>query len=88
MFAAWLTSPKGTAPLRPPNSKILDHPGIVQNFLLGSLAHLQLAGAYVVSGDTAAQAKAAYQDFLTPWKDAAPDIPILKEAKTEYAKLQ
>jgi hypothetical protein len=59
MFAAWLTSPKGTAPLRPPNSKILDHPGIVQNFLLGSLTHRQLAGAYVVSGDTA-QAKAAY----------------------------
>jgi eukaryotic-like serine/threonine-protein kinase len=67
--------------------KFLDHPGIVQNFLLGSLAHLQLARAYAVSGNTA-KAKAAYQDFLTLWKDADPDVPILKEAKAEYAKLQ
>ena len=67
--------------------KFLDHPGIIQNFLLGSLAHLQIARAYAVSGDTA-KAKAAYQDFLTLWKDADPDIPILKEAKAEYAKLQ
>jgi serine/threonine protein kinase/tetratricopeptide (TPR) repeat protein len=66
--------------------KFLDHPGIVQNVLLGSLAHLQLARAYAVSGDTA-KAKSAYQDFLTLWKDADPDIPILKEAKAEYAKL-
>jgi hypothetical protein len=56
------------------------------NFL-GSLAHLQLARAHVVSGDTA-KAKTAYQDFLTLWKDADADIPILKEAKAEYAKLQ
>ncbi|HTA23971.1 MAG TPA: protein kinase [Terriglobales bacterium] len=67
--------------------KFLDHSGIVQNFLLGSLAHLQLARAYAVSGDTA-KAKTAYQDFLTLWKDADPDIPILKDAKAEYAKLQ
>ena len=67
--------------------KFLDHPGIVQNFLFGSLAHLQLARAYVLSGDTA-KAKTAYKDFLTLWKDADPDIPILKEAKAEYAKLQ
>jgi eukaryotic-like serine/threonine-protein kinase len=67
--------------------KFLDHSGIVQNFLLGSLARLQLARAYAVSGDTA-KAKSAYQDFLTLWKDADPDIPILKEAKAEYAKLQ
>jgi len=67
--------------------KFLDHTGIVQNFLLGSLAHLQLARAYVLSSDTA-KAKTAYQDFLTLWKDADPDIPILKEAKAEYAKLQ
>jgi Tfp pilus assembly protein PilF len=67
--------------------KFLDHTGIVQNFLLGSLAHLQLARAYALSGDTA-KAKAGYQDFLTLWKDADPDIPILKEAKAEYAKLQ
>ena len=67
--------------------KFLDHTGIVQNFLLGSLAHLQLGRAYTISGDTA-KAKAAYQDFLKLWKDADPDIPILKEAKAEYAKLQ
>jgi eukaryotic-like serine/threonine-protein kinase len=67
--------------------KFLDHSGIVQNFLLGSLAHLQLGRAYLISGDTA-KAKAAYQDFLTLWKDADPDIPILREAKAEYAKLQ
>jgi hypothetical protein len=54
---------------------------------LGALAHLGLARAYAVSGDTA-KAKAAYQDFFTLWKDADPDIPILKQAKAEYAKLQ
>jgi len=64
-----------------------DHSGVVINFLLGSLAHLQLARAYALSGD-AVKAKAVYQDFLTLWKDADPDIPILKEAKAEYAKLQ
>jgi eukaryotic-like serine/threonine-protein kinase len=53
----------------------------------GSLAHLQLGRAYVISGDTA-KAEAAYQDFLTLWKDADPGIPILTEAKAEYAKLQ
>jgi serine/threonine protein kinase/Flp pilus assembly protein TadD len=67
--------------------KFLAHPGIVQNFLLGSLAHLQLGRAYALSGDTA-KARTAYQDFLTLWKDADPDIPILKEAKAERAKLQ
>jgi len=67
--------------------KILDHRGIVLNSPLGALAHLQLGRAYAMQGDTA-KAKAAYQDFLTLWKDADPDIPILKEAKVEYAKLQ
>jgi tetratricopeptide (TPR) repeat protein len=67
--------------------KILDHPGVVQNAPIASLAHLALARAYVLSGDTA-KAKSAYQDFLGLWKDADPDIPILKEAKAEYAKLQ
>jgi len=67
--------------------KILDHPGIIQNFLLGSLARLQLGRAYAISGDTG-KAKPAYQDFLTLWKDADPDIPVLKEAKAEYARLQ
>jgi tetratricopeptide (TPR) repeat protein len=67
--------------------KFLDHSGIVQNFLLGSLAHLQLARAYAMQGATA-KAKSAYQDFFVLWKDADHDIPILKEAKAEYAKLQ
>jgi eukaryotic-like serine/threonine-protein kinase len=67
--------------------KFLDHSGAVLNFPLASLAHLQLARAYVISGDTA-KAKTAYQDFLTLWKDADPDVPILKQAKAEYAKLQ
>jgi hypothetical protein len=52
-----------------------------------SLAHLGLGRAYALQGDTA-RAKAAYRDFLTLWKDADPDIAILKEAKAEYAKLQ
>ena len=67
--------------------KLLDHPGIVANFPLGSLARLQIARAYSLSGN-AAKAKTYYQDFFTLWKDADPDIPILKEAKTEYSKLQ
>jgi eukaryotic-like serine/threonine-protein kinase len=67
--------------------KILDHRGIVKNDLIGALAHLQLGRAYAMQADTT-NAKAAYQDFLTLWKDADPDIPILKEAKAEYAKLQ
>jgi eukaryotic-like serine/threonine-protein kinase len=67
--------------------KILDHRGIVLNEPIGGLAHLGLARAYAMQGDTA-KAKAAYQDFLTLWKDADPDIPILKQAKAEYAKLQ
>jgi eukaryotic-like serine/threonine-protein kinase len=67
--------------------KFLDHRGIVINFPLGALARLGLARAYAMTGDTA-KARAAYQDFLTLWKDADPDIPILKEAKAEFAKLQ
>jgi eukaryotic-like serine/threonine-protein kinase len=67
--------------------KILDHSGIVWNCWTGALAHLGVARACVFQGDTA-KAKAAYQDFLTLWKDADPDIPILIAAKAEYAKLQ
>jgi ATP/maltotriose-dependent transcriptional regulator MalT len=66
--------------------KILDHPGIVLNCPLGALAHLGLARAYALSGDMA-KARSKYQDFLTLWKDADPDIPILKQAKAEYARL-
>jgi eukaryotic-like serine/threonine-protein kinase len=67
--------------------KFLDHRGLVANCPLGALAHLGLARAYALQGDTA-KAKAAYQDFLTLWKDADPDIPVLVAAKKEYAKLQ
>jgi serine/threonine protein kinase len=67
--------------------KILDHRGIVLNEPIGALAHLQIGRAYAMQGDTA-KAKAAYQDFLTLWKDADPDIPILKQAKAEYVKLK
>ena len=66
--------------------KIIDNRTVVQNFITGALAHLGLARAYVLQGDTA-KASAAYQDFLTLWKDADPDIPILIAAKSEYAKL-
>ena len=67
--------------------KILDHRGIVLNEPIGALAHLGLGRAYALQGDTA-RAKSAYQDFLTLWKNADLEIPILKEAKAEYAKLQ
>ena len=67
--------------------KMLDHSGVVQNFVTGSLAHLQIGRAYTISGDTA-KAKAAYEEFFILWKDADPDIPIYKQAKAEYAKLQ
>ena len=67
--------------------KILDHRGIVLNSPIGALARLQIGRAYAMDGDTA-KAKAAYQDFLTLWKDADPDTPVLIAAKSEYAKLQ
>jgi tetratricopeptide (TPR) repeat protein len=67
--------------------KFMDHRGLVVNFPWGALARLGLARAYALQGDTV-KAKAAYQDFLTLWKDADRDIPILIAAKTEYAKLR
>ena len=67
--------------------KILGNRGIVLNSPIGALAHLQIGRAYAMQGDTA-QAKAAYQDFLTLWKDANPDIPIFIDAKAEFAKLK
>jgi DNA-binding winged helix-turn-helix (wHTH) protein len=67
--------------------KILEHRGIVLNEPIGALAHLQLGRAYALQGD-AAKSRAAYQDFLTLWKDADPDIPILIAAKAESAKLK
>jgi serine/threonine protein kinase/tetratricopeptide (TPR) repeat protein len=67
--------------------KILDNHGLVTTHVNWPLAHLGLARAYAMQGDTA-KAEAAYQDFLTLWKDADPNIPILKQAKAEYAKLK
>jgi eukaryotic-like serine/threonine-protein kinase len=67
--------------------KILDHPGRTVGDPIGVVAHLQLGRAYAMQGD-ATKAKAAYQEFLILWKDGDPDIPILKQAKAEYTKLQ
>jgi hypothetical protein len=67
--------------------KILDHACVVGNDLIGALAHLGSARAYALSGDSV-KSRTAYQNFLALWKDADPDIPILKEAKAEYVKLQ
>jgi tetratricopeptide (TPR) repeat protein len=66
--------------------KIIDSRGLVVNDPVGALAPLGLARAYAVSGDQA-KTKAAYQDFFQLWKDADADIPILNEARAEYAKL-
>jgi tetratricopeptide (TPR) repeat protein len=67
--------------------KIIDHPGLVWNCVTGALAHLELGRADALAGDKA-KARAAYQDFFNLWKDADPDIPVLKEAKAEFTKLQ
>src|SRR5438876_322190 len=78
-------------------SRLLDHSGIVWNCWTGTLAHLGLARANALQARTSqgadadaarVRALAAYKDFFALWKDADPDIPILKEAKAEYAKLQ
>jgi hypothetical protein len=67
--------------------KILDHRGVVGADPVGALAHLQLGRAFALFGDKT-KAKTAYQDFLTLWKNADPDIPILRKAKAEYAELR
>jgi tetratricopeptide (TPR) repeat protein len=66
--------------------KMLDHPGVVGNFVTGTLAHLQLARAEAMSGNREA-ARRDCQEFLALWKDADPDLPVLKQAKAEYARL-
>jgi eukaryotic-like serine/threonine-protein kinase len=66
--------------------KVLDHRGIVLADPIGALAHLQLGRAHVISGDMA-KAKNAYQDLLTLWNDADADIPVLRQARAEYAEL-
>ena len=77
--------------------KIIDHSGIVWNCWTGALAHLGVARANALQAKNSSgadadaarvRALAAYKDFLTFWKDADPDIPILKQAKAEYGKLQ
>jgi hypothetical protein len=82
---AYLAANNGTAAAAE-FKKLIDHPGIALNQPIASLAHLQLGHAYALAGD-AAQARAAYQEFFTLWKDADLDIPILIAAKAEYAKL-
>jgi serine/threonine protein kinase/tetratricopeptide (TPR) repeat protein len=67
--------------------KLIEHRGVVMNSILGALTHLQMGRANVLSGNKES-ARKAYRDFLTLWKDADPDIPILKQARAEYAKLQ
>jgi hypothetical protein len=77
--------------------KILDHSGIIWNCWTGALAHLGVARANALQAQTSqgadaglarSRALAAYKDFLTLWKDADPDAPILRQAGAEYAKLQ
>jgi DNA-binding winged helix-turn-helix (wHTH) protein/tetratricopeptide (TPR) repeat protein len=84
--AAYLAAKQGTAAAAE-FQKILDHPGVVRSEPIGALAQLELGRAYVLLGDQG-KAKNAYTDFLTLWKDADPDIPLLKQAKAEYAKLR
>ncbi len=67
--------------------KILNWPGVVVNEPIGALAHLGLARSYALAGD-ATKSRAAYNTFFTLWKDADPDIPILKRAKAEFSKIQ
>ncbi|HEU5397867.1 MAG TPA: tetratricopeptide repeat protein, partial [Gammaproteobacteria bacterium] len=66
--------------------KLLDHSGVVTNFVTGALARLELGRAYAMAGDTA-KAKAAYQDFFSLWKEADHNIPVLQQARVEYANL-
>jgi eukaryotic-like serine/threonine-protein kinase len=82
---AYLLAHNGTAAAAE-FQRLLDHRSIVLNFPLGALAQLQLGRAYAMAGDST-KARSAYQDFFALWKDADPDIPILKEGKAEYAKL-
>ena len=81
---AFLAAHKG--PEAAAEFQILDHRGIVISDPIGALAHAQLGRAFALAGDQN-KAKAAYQDFFTLWKDADPEIPILRQAQAEVAKL-
>lgn len=67
--------------------KIPDHPGVVSNYVIGVLTHLQLGRAHQMIGKNE-EACTHYQDFFALWKDTGPNIPLYKQAKAEYAKLQ
>jgi tetratricopeptide (TPR) repeat protein len=83
---AYLLAHNGTAAAAE-FQKLLDRKSIVQNFVTGSLAHLEIGRAYAMAGETT-RARTAYEDFFTLWKDADPDIPILRQAKREYTTLR
>ena len=83
---AYLQAHKGTQALAE-FRKLLDHRGIVGNFPTGALVHLQIGRAYAMGGEIS-KAKTAYEDFFTLWKDADPDIPILRQARAEYTRLR
>jgi DNA-binding winged helix-turn-helix (wHTH) protein/Flp pilus assembly protein TadD len=83
---AYLSARDGTAAAAE-FQKLIDHPGIIQNDILGALSRLQLARASAMTGDKP-NAEKQYSNFLALWKDADPDIPILREAKTEYERLR
>jgi len=82
-----LLSAKQSAPAAAEFQRVLDHKGALAPSIYLSLAQLGLGRAYAMQGD-AAKARTAYQDFFALWKDADPDVPILQQAKAEYAKLQ
>ena len=77
---------KQSSPAAAEFQKIIDHTGIVGNSVIAPLSHLGLARSYALAGDTA-KSRAAYQNFLALWKDADPGVPILQQAKSEYAAL-
>ena len=83
---AYLASKQGV-PAAAEFHKIIDHRGLVGACETGALAHLGIARAFALQGNTS-KARAAYKDFLTLWQDADTDIPVLIEAKSEYAKLK
>ncbi len=83
---AYLKSGKGAEAVAE-YQQIIDHPGSVRNHMTGALAHFGLGRAYALQGD-AAKARLAYQDFFALWKDADTDVPVLVQAKAEYAKLK
>ena len=83
---AYLAAYDGTAAMAE-FQKLYDHPGIVANLPIGALARLGMGRASALSGNVG-KAKTAYQEFFTLWKDADPNLPVLQQAKGEYAKLQ